>query len=83
MCLYVCNGIIIMIIFETTAEYLTPTSYRNQFDVNGEGKNVRMEETKWIHNLRTDVFKKLSVYGQSNLPRQVNFNFNTVKKKTK
>lgn len=41
-----------------------------------------MEETKWIPNLHTDDFEKLSVHRQINLPTQVNFSFNTVKKKT-
>lgn len=70
----------LLLIFETSAENLTPMLCRNQFDVSNEGKNVKMEETKWIHTLHTDVFKKLSFHRQINLPAQINFSLNTVKK---
>lgn len=50
---------LLLLLFLNLCRIFDPTPYRNQFDVNGEGKNVKMEETKWIHNLRTDVFQKL------------------------
>lgn len=58
---------VLLFVSETSAKYLTLNPLRSLIDMNGEGKNTRMEEITCFSYLLTDVFKKRSVYRQINL----------------